>query len=154
MTLVKINWTAEVIHKTIALVAQTKDETLDAEGGVATHDVPDDGLFADRHHRFGKQFSHVAQTRAFAAAQDHERGHIRGRDRFGETRYMHKKKISKKANGKNTHFTAHLKKTRCLKINDTEKASVLGSGFLGCLINGGTKKGGDGDVTGKWSDVS
>src|SRR5574344_1302768 len=43
---------------------------------------------------------------------------------------------------------------RCLKINDTEKFSGLGSCFSGCLIKCGTENGGDGDVTGRRGDVS
>ena len=44
-----------------------------AERGIAFHDMPQDRLIPDRHHRFRQHFGHIAQTRPLAAAEDHDR---------------------------------------------------------------------------------
>ena len=68
----------EVIHKRLALVAETEDEALAAERRIALHDMPENRLLADRHHRLRQQLRHVAQTRPLATAEDHHGRHRPG----------------------------------------------------------------------------
>ena len=52
-----------------ALVAQAEDEIPVSAGGVAFHDVPEDGPAADGQHGLGQVLGHVADTRALPAAK-------------------------------------------------------------------------------------
>jgi hypothetical protein len=66
----------KVIDETLSFVAEAEDETLHAECGIAFHDMPDDGLFADGDHGFGQQFGHFTQACSHAAAKDHQGRHL------------------------------------------------------------------------------
>ena len=65
----------EIVDELLALVAEAENEAGDAECGVSAHDVPDDRLFADRHHRFREQLGHFPQPGPLPAAENHRRGH-------------------------------------------------------------------------------
>src|SRR5262249_23156165 len=61
----------EVLHA-LGLVAERHDELLEAIGGIELHDVPEDGMLADLHHRLGDGDRLLGKPGAEATGKDHD----------------------------------------------------------------------------------
>ena len=61
----------KIIADQVALVTETEDKIFVPITGVPLHDVPQNRALADGHHRLGPIFGFFAQTRTFAAAENH-----------------------------------------------------------------------------------
>ena len=66
----------EEIDKCFALVSKTKDESAASKSRIDFHDMPQNGLLPDGHHRLGKQFRDLAEARSLAPAQNHYWRHL------------------------------------------------------------------------------
>jgi len=67
---------AEIIFYHVGPEAEAEHEAPEAVPRIALHDVPEDGVFADGHHRFGAKLGFLLDAGAKATAQD-EDGNIR-----------------------------------------------------------------------------
>ena len=66
----------EIILHHLGLEPQAKDKPFEAVPGINLHDVPQNRMLADGHHRFGTKLGFLFDPRAQSATKD-EHGHCR-----------------------------------------------------------------------------
>jgi hypothetical protein len=62
----------EVVLDKVGLEPEAQDKPLKAVPGVELHDMPQDGVFADRNHRLGTKLGLFFETSAQAATQNED----------------------------------------------------------------------------------